>query len=74
MHSIRPVAFVLASMLCVSAAFSAALPFVNPMFGDHMIIQRDKTNTIWGWAKPGETVRVEISGRTATATAAADGR
>lgn len=50
------------------------LPFVSPVFGSHMVLQRDKTNTIWGWTKPGEKVRVEISGQTATATAGADGR
>jgi sialate O-acetylesterase len=50
------------------------LPFVSPMFGDNMVLQRDKTNTIWGWTKPGETVRVELAGQTATATADAHGR
>lgn len=51
-----------------------ALPFVSPMFGDHMVLQRDKTNTIWGWAKPGEEVRVQVASRTASDTADADGR
>jgi sialate O-acetylesterase len=66
--------FVLLLVLWGHYAPAASLPFVSPMFGDHMILQRDKTNTIWGWAKPGEKVRVEISGHTATAIAAADGR
>ena len=56
------------------AADSPALPLVSPMFGDNMVLQRGKPNTIWGWAKPGETVRVELASHTATATADADGR
>jgi sialate O-acetylesterase len=44
------------------------------MFGDHMVLQRDKTNRIWGWAKPGARISVEIAGHSATAQAAADGR
>ena len=72
----RPITnlLVLLSVLLGRAATAAPLPFVSPMFGDHMVLQRDKTNTVWGWAQPGEKVRVEISGRSATATAAADGR
>ena len=53
---------------------AAALPFVSPIFGDHMVLQRGKPNRIWGWSQPGDTVRVEIGERSATATAGADGR
>lgn len=52
----------------------APLPYVSPIFGDHMVLQRGKPNRIWGWAKPGDAVRVEIGGSVATATAGADGR
>ena len=50
------------------------LPFVSPIFGDSMVLQRGKPNTIWGWSQPGDTVRVEIGDNSATATAGADGR
>jgi len=64
--------------LFVSVSLTVAavpgLPFVSPMFGDNMILQRGKTNTIWGWTKPGETVRVELVGQTATTVADAEGR
>ena len=50
----------------VMAADKAPLPFVSPMFGDNMVLQRGKLNTIWGWAKPGQEVRVEIAGHYAT--------
>ena len=26
------------------------LPFVSPIFGDNMVLQRGKMNTIWGWS------------------------
>jgi sialate O-acetylesterase len=59
-----------------AVAVSAApkLPLISPMFGNNMILQRGKTNTLWGWARPGETVRVELAGQTATATVDARGR
>ncbi|MFI5097642.1 MAG: sialate O-acetylesterase [Candidatus Acidiferrales bacterium] len=51
-----------------------SLPFVSPIFGDNMVLQRGKPNTIWGWAKPGEAVRVEIADHTASSVTAPDGR
>ena len=50
------------------------LPFVSPIFGDNMVLQRGKPNPIWGWSQPGDTVRVEIGEHSATATAGADGK
>jgi sialate O-acetylesterase len=44
------------------------------MFGDNMVLQRGKTNTIWGWSSPGQVVRVEIADQTATGTTGDDGR
>ena len=49
-------------------------PFVHPLFSDHAVLQRDVPLPVWGWTEPGKTVRVSIGGRTAEATAAADGR
>jgi len=44
-----------------AAASLKALPFVSPIFGDDMVLQRGKANTIWGWSDPGDTVRVQIA-------------
>jgi sialate O-acetylesterase len=44
------------------------------MFGDNMVLQRGKANRFWGWAKPGQAIRVEIAGQTATAVTGPDGR
>lgn len=56
------------------AAASHSLPFVSPIFGDNMVMQRGKENTIWGWSGPGDKVQVEIAGKTASGVAGADGR
>jgi sialate O-acetylesterase len=53
---------------------AAPLPFVSPIIGDNMVLQRGKPNVIWGWSQLGDTVRVEIGDNSATATAGADGR
>lgn len=50
------------------------LPLLSPMFGDHMVLQRGKPNTFWGWAKSGERVKVGIAGRSTDAVAGEDGR
>jgi sialate O-acetylesterase len=50
------------------------LPFVSPIFGDNMILQRGKVNTIWGWSEPGDQVQVEIAGKTASGVAGPDRR
>ena len=53
---------------------SKPLPFVSPIFGDNMVLQRGKTNTIWGWSDPGDKVSVEIAGKGASGVAGADRR
>ncbi len=48
--------------------------FVSPLFGDNMVLQRGKPNTIWGWAKPGEEISVTIADNTVKTVAKDDGR
>lgn len=38
-------------------------PFIHSMFADHMVLQRDVENPVWGWTTPGEKVTVEIGGK-----------
>ncbi|HTA30988.1 MAG TPA: sialate O-acetylesterase, partial [Candidatus Cybelea sp.] len=66
-------ALVLPGSLSVLAA-DASLPFVSPMFGDNMVLQRGKPDAIWGWSKPGDAVQVEIAGHIAKTVADAAGR
>jgi sialate O-acetylesterase len=49
-------------------------PFLSPIFGDNMVLQRDRPNTIWGWSKPGDKVRVGVDGRFSSGVAGPDGR
>ena len=58
---------------CALAA-EPVLPFVSPMFGNNMVLQRGKPNVIWGWSRPGEKITVEIAGHAATAVVGQDGR
>lgn len=66
--------FLLLSALVGPAAPDPTLPLLSPVFGDHMVLQRDRKNTFWGWAKPGTRVKVTLANRTATGVAQDDGR
>src|SRR5579862_9060589 len=66
--------FAFTAFLTATAADNPALPFVSPMFSDNMVLQRGKPDPIWGWAKPGEVIKVEIAGHAAKAVADANGR
>jgi len=50
------------------------LPFVSPIFGDNMVLQRGKVNTIWGWSDPGDKVQVQVGRMHASGVAGADRR
>ena len=43
-----------------------AIAGVSPIIGDHMVLQRETRNAIWGSSQPGDTVRVEVGGNSAT--------
>ena len=43
------------------------------IFSDHMVLQKNATVPVWGWADPGEKVTVTIAGQNRTATADASG-
>jgi sialate O-acetylesterase len=44
------------------------------LFSDNMVLQRDVPAPVWGWAKAGESVTVEMAGNTARTQAGADGK
>ncbi len=57
-----------------AGASPKALPFVSPIFGNNMVLQRGKANTIWGWSEPGDTIRVQIGDKSASGVAGPDRR
>lgn len=66
--------FVLFLTLPAIAAEGVTLK-VASIFGDHMVVQAGKPIPVWGWAKPGTKVEVNLlDAKTVTATAGKDGR
>ena len=61
----------LLSLACAQALAEVRLPQV---FGEHMLLQRQQAIPVWGWAQPGERVRVQLHRQSATTTANAQGR
>lgn len=55
-------------------ADAKALPFVSSIFGDNMVMQRGKPNTLWGWSDPGDAITVTIADKTASAVTGPDRR
>ena len=52
-----------------------ALPFLHPLFTSDMVLQRDIAAPIWGWAKSGDKISVQVDGTPAAqAVAGKDGR
>lgn len=71
---IARLSFLFFALTCFASAASTTPPFLSPVFGNHMVLQRGKPNTIWGWTKPGSEVRLQIGEHQAKAIAAIDGR
>src|SRR5436190_6479273 len=69
---------VLAATLIGTAHLGAQTPQgdlrLPPLFSDHMVVQRDVTLPIWGWAPPRARVTVKLDERTASTTADSTGR
>jgi sialate O-acetylesterase len=56
----------------VSIAFAEVR--LSALFGDHMVLQRDRPIPIWGWGTAGEDVRIALADQTANTQVAPDGR
>ena len=66
---------VLAAIGAMLSSQSARAEIKLPkLFNDHMVLQRDTEANLWGWAAPGEEVKVSLGDATATAKADADGK
>src|SRR5579862_5042198 len=69
-------AFLIVLMAVFSAQCQAAMPnpFLDPLFSDNMVLQRNSPIPVWGWTDPGVTVTVTLAGKKASSTAGPDGR
>lgn len=78
MHPPRPThrAVLLACVAVLSAPPAAVRADVRlpAVFSDHAVLQRDRALPVWGWADPGETVRVRLGAEAAEGTADKAGR
>ena len=68
------VPFVLGIVVVLGPAKAAALPFLHPLFTDHMVLQRRVQAPVWGWTEPGEQVVVRLAHQMALAKADDSGR
>ena len=57
-------------MVCFSLQAEVRLPGI---FTGNMVIQRDKPVQIWGWADPGEKIKVSFNEQDAMTKAGGDG-
>jgi len=73
---ILPAGWALAVLLGSNGSTARADVKLPAIFGDHMVLQRDQKDRVWGWADPGEEVTVTVTphDQSKTAKAGADGR
>jgi sialate O-acetylesterase len=57
-----------------AAESSSDLPFLHPLFSDHVVLQRSIKVPVWGWTTPGAKVTVSFAGQSRTTQAHADGK
>jgi sialate O-acetylesterase len=68
LRSLRRMMFVITA----ASASMTAQPRLAGIFGDRMVLQRDKPVNVWGWDAPATTVRVSFAGQSVSAVAAGD--
>ena len=73
MRRIVPLAFLLLFTLFAPAMSRAETTLPN-VFSDHMVLQRNLQNPVWGWDEPGTQVTVKIGDQSHTAKAGQDGQ
>jgi sialate O-acetylesterase len=61
-------------LLALLAATAQAEVRLSNVFGEHMVLQRDRPLRLWGQATPGQTLNVELGGHKASTRVGADGR
>jgi sialate O-acetylesterase len=62
---LRPKAFLILAIGVLQASVSVGRVRLPSLVGDNMVLQRDAKIALWGWANPGEEVRINFHGATA---------
>ena len=69
---------IIGTVACTSLSLSLSLAEAKlelpRLFGDHMVVQRDKPVKVWGWGERGESITVGFNGQTKTTTVGDDGK
>jgi sialate O-acetylesterase len=69
----RLLPFLCVVSLLLSAAAAVAEVKLPAIFSDHMVLQQNQKDRVWGWAEPGESISVSIAGQKQTVRAGDDG-
>ena len=59
---------------CLVPCVSFAQTKLPSIFGDHMVLQREKAIPVWGWDQPGTDVTVTLGEQSVTVAAGDDGK
>lgn len=70
----RTVGVVFALAMAAGVQWSAAEVSLAPVFGDHMLLQRNRAVKVWGKADPGAMVTVKAAGQQKATNASPDGK
>jgi hypothetical protein len=63
----------LATVVAISASARADVKLPT-LFSDHMVLQQENADPVWGTASPNEEVTVKVGDKSASATAGPDGK
>lgn len=70
----RSLCFILFTLLLALVPGASGQLWLPALFADHMVLQRDSVNKVWGKALPGASVSVTLAGQSQEAQASAEGR
>lgn len=73
-NATRPLARAICAFLLSASSAAVAAPVLDPAFGDHAVIQRDRPVPVSGSAAPGEMVTVTLGDRSQRVKADTKGR
>ena len=59
--------FAILVLVALSDAALAQAPRLAALFSDHMVLQREKSVPVWGWAQPGTDLTISFAGQSVSA-------